>query len=315
MNCNEERIKIDGKVSLGATVAYCDKETKSPAIVIIMGTGTLDRDGNGSGMTLNFYKDLAVSFSEWGFVSLRYDKRGTHESSGDFKTAGLSDLVDDAISVVQYAKSLPYVDENRIIVCGHSEGTMIATLLSEKEDVAGLILLGGAGTSLKDALRYQYREVEELSKRKKGFMGFILRKTATYEKNTAKMETMFKKAEMSGDAKMRYQGVSMSAKWLNEHGSYTSEDYVAKIESFGKPVLAITGTADLNADYRNLEPLRGKPEVECYVPENVNHIFREVNDDNDLTKLKKQYARLCKLPLHQGTLDTMQTWLGRFADQ
>ncbi len=30
---------------------------------------------------------------------------------GNFDTAGLSDLVDDAISVIRYTKSLPYVDE------------------------------------------------------------------------------------------------------------------------------------------------------------------------------------------------------------
>jgi hypothetical protein len=312
MSITEEEVMIDGAVRIGATVAYGSKEGKSPAIVIVMGTGTLDRDGNGKGFNLNIYRDLAKSFADWGFVSLRYDKRGTHKSEGDFKTAGLSDLVDDAISVVRYAKSLPFVDADKVIVCGHSEGAMVSTLLTGKEDVAGLILLGGAGTCLRDAQRYQYREIEELSKRKKGPMGFILRKTATYEKSEAKGDELYRKAETVSSDSMRYKGISMSAKWLREHNSYTSEDFRDMIEAFGRPVLAVTGTADLNVSFRQLDTLNGIPRVECYAPENVNHILREVDDDNDILKIKKQYARLSKDPIHQGTLDRMREWLRQF---
>ena len=79
------------------------------------------------------YKKLAHTFTECGYVSARYDKRRTHGSGGSFNSAGLSNLTNDAISVIRYLKSLPYVDEDRILVCGHSEGTMIATLVTEKK--------------------------------------------------------------------------------------------------------------------------------------------------------------------------------------
>lgn len=59
-------------------------------------------------------------------------------------------MIEDATAVIRYAKSFPFVDDERIIVCGHSEGAMIATLLSSQEKVVGLILLGGAAMSLKD---------------------------------------------------------------------------------------------------------------------------------------------------------------------
>jgi len=311
MNYREERVKIEGNVTIGATITRDDKE-KSPAIVIVMGTGKLDRDGNGSGLNLNMYKDLADRFSELGFVTARYDKRGTHESSGDFSSCGLSDLVDDAISVVQYTKSLPYVDENRVIVCGHSEGTMIATLLSQKENVAGLILLGGAGTCLKDALHYQYVTLDEQSKQKKGLVGMILRRTATLEKSEAKGKKMFDKASVSKNDTMRIGGVKMSAKWLREHGSYTSEDFVSMLKSYGKPILAITGTADLNADYRNLDALKNVATIQCYTPEGVNHFLREVDDDNLIFDIKKQYKRLCTKPFHEGTMDVIISWLRSF---
>ena len=43
---NEERVIIDGDVKLGATIAYQDKSIKRPLVLLIMGTGSLDRDGN-----------------------------------------------------------------------------------------------------------------------------------------------------------------------------------------------------------------------------------------------------------------------------
>ena len=129
----EERITISGTVSIGATITCTNKNTLSPAIVIIMGTGKTDRDGNEKGFRTDIYKKFAEFFAEIGFVCVRYDKRGTFQSTGNFNTAGLHDLTDDTISVICHVKSLPYVDETKVLVCGHSEGVMIATLLSAKE--------------------------------------------------------------------------------------------------------------------------------------------------------------------------------------
>lgn len=193
LTIQEEQLTVAGKVSLGATVSYTDKASKSPVVVLIMGTGKTDRDGNEKGFQTNLYKDLAEFFVGLGCVCIRYDKRGTHQSSGNFQTAGLYDLVDDAISVIRYAKSLPYVDANRVIICGHSEGAMIATLLSGREDTEGLILLGGAATCMKDALLYQNDLAAKEFQKKRGLLGVLLRSQASPEKTNAKVEAMFQK--------------------------------------------------------------------------------------------------------------------------
>ena len=109
MSIKEERVFIESDVRLGATIAATDFEGKKPAIVIIMGTGGMDRDGNGGKFQTNMYKNFAWTFAEWGFVTIRYDKRGTHESSGKKPLYGFEDLVNDAVSVIDYTKSLPYV--------------------------------------------------------------------------------------------------------------------------------------------------------------------------------------------------------------
>lgn len=141
---------------------------KHPAVVLIMGTGKTDRDGNEKSFKTDLYKNLANMFVESGFVCVRYDKRGTYQTEGNFNTEGLSDLVDDAISVIRYAKSLSYADEK--YNCLRSQrGAMIATLLSAKEDTAGLLLLGGAATCMKDALLCQNHLAAEEFAKKSGY--------------------------------------------------------------------------------------------------------------------------------------------------
>lgn len=317
MTIKESEIKIQGNVSIGATVScpYSSVETvdrKYPAVVLIMGTGKTDRNGNEKDFKTDLYKNFAKMFAECGFVSVRYDKRGTYQTEGNFNTAGLSDLVDDAISVIRYTKSLPYVDETKIVVCGHSEGAMIATLLSSNEDTAGLLLLGGAATCMKDALLYQnYLAAEEFAK-KKGMLGMLLRSQTTQEKTDAKVETMFQKCVSAKKERVFFGGAMLNAKWVKEHASYRSEDYVTLLEQYGKPILAITGTADISTDYRRLSALHGLPFTESYTPHNVNHILREIDDNNSVMTVKKQYKRLAEQPIHKETEQKIHMWLSSF---
>ena len=56
---NEEKVIISNDINLGATIAYRDKNEKRPLVLLIMGTGTTDRDGNSFGFKTNLYKNLS----------------------------------------------------------------------------------------------------------------------------------------------------------------------------------------------------------------------------------------------------------------
>lgn len=309
MDIKEKRVTVKGEFPIGATVTYTDENKRSPAVVIIMGTGKLDRDGNGFGFHSNLYKDLADTFAECGYVSARYDKRGTHESGGSFNSAGIFDLVDDAISVIGYLKRLPYVDENRIIVCGHSEGAMIATLVTEKEDTAGLILLGGAATCLKDALYFQNKLAAEELPSMKGLTGAIMRKSFDLDKQLAIIDDMFRKSKETTKEKVYVKGAGMPAKWLREHGSYTSEYFAEILKRYDKPVLAITGKADFQADYRKLDAIRAECHISCFAPEGLTHILRVNDGDNSILNVNKLYRRLVKEPINAELIKMIKDWL------
>lgn len=306
---NEERIKIQGDVELGATIAYSDKQEKRPLVLLIMGTGSLNRDGNGGGLKLNIYKDLSDYFVSQGCVCVRYDKRGTHESKGKLATHTLSNLVGDAKDVIDYCSTLDYVDQDKIIVCGHSEGAMVGTLLTEKTNVDGLILLSGAGTSLKEAMYYQNDRMLDEAQNGKGFVYWLMKKTAKPEQINGQVDGVFNKANKSNRSMFFYRGSFLPTKYIQEHGALTGADFVDKLKKYNGKVLAITGTGDIQANYKALEQLQGQKHIEVFAPEGVNHILREVDDNNSMLTYMKQYKRLSKTPLHQPTLDRIEAWL------
>lgn len=306
----EEKLIIKGSIDIGATISYLDKENKKPLVVLLMGTGTTDRDGNTKKFKTNFYKNLSDMFVSIGCVTIRYDKRGTHESTGNYKNAGLSDLVDDAVSVINYGKNLEYVDSNRVIICGHSEGAMIATLLTKKVEVNGLLLLGGAGISMKSALIYQNLLVLKQYEDKKGFIAWYLKKVLTREKIEKQFNYLFKKAEKSKKDRYFFNGALFNTKYMREHGSLTDEYFINILNNYSGKVLAVTGTADLSADYHSLEKLNSN--IKAFAPQDVNHILRQIDDNNDIMKVKQQYKRLCKEDIDKQTKEIIISWINSF---
>ena len=249
----EEKVIISNGINIGATIAYKDKNEKRPLVLLIMGTGTTDRDGNSFGFKTNLYKNLSDMFVEMGYVCIRYDKRGTHESTGDYKTGGLSDLVSDAANIIHYAKKLDYIDEEKMVVCGHSEGAMIATLLTRTEELCGIILLGGACMGLKEALQYQNYLVFEQVQDMKGILGWYLRKVLTKDRIEKQVTDLFNRASKSNKPRFFYNGGFFNTKYMQEHASLSDEEYISILKEYKGKVLAITGMADIQADYRKLD--------------------------------------------------------------
>lgn len=309
MDIFDERVIINGENKIGATVSYSDYFKKRPLVLLIMGTGKLDRDGNMKGFKSDLYKDLSDMFVRMGYTCIRYDKRGTHESTGNFNSAGLSDLVNDSATVIEYAKNLPCVDENRIIACGHSEGAMIATLLTKQQKLESVILLGGACMCLKSAMEYQNYKVLDEFKDKKGLLAWILNKTMSKEKIEKQLTSLYDKAKKSKKDTFFFRGAFLPSKWIKEHDSFSDEDYIKMIEEYNGKVLAITGKSDLQADYTCLDRIAEFENVTTYVPENVNHMLKEIDDDNSLLNVQKQYKRLAKNPIHEGTKKQVEDFL------
>jgi uncharacterized protein len=300
----------NGNILRGTLSMLDENEQKYPAVLILSGSGPLNRDGNDTKgkFQLNLYKQLASFITSLGFITLRYDKRGIGESEGDYFATGMWDLVYDARSAVQFLKKHPLVDDKRIIVLGHSEGTTLAVALNLIEPIHGLILLSGAGERLQEALLRQRKIAYQAFNNVKGIKGKLIRMLNIEQKNEKKAEVLFNKILQTDKDVIKVQFQKINAKWFREHLQY---DVLQDLEKVECPILAITGEKDIQADPEKLNRLSNlvKGDLEYYTIKNMDHLLKNQEDEVNILKIKKIYKENAKKPLHEELCFYLQRWL------
>ena len=110
---------------------------------------------------------IAKELEKNGVVCLRHDCIGSGESDGLPEEATTSTEAEDTSAVMEYARTLPQVDPEKILVGGHSLGALAAVMAAEKANAAGLVLLA----------MVLLRQVCELSGRLPGYLEALPRWT------------------------------------------------------------------------------------------------------------------------------------------
>ncbi len=108
-------------------------EEKLPAIVLVHGFCVTKSE---SGM----FDALAQKLVEAGFASYRFDFSGRGESEGNYEKTTLTKMKDEMAKILEFVKSRPNIDENRIGILGQSLGTPVTVALEPK--VKAIILMG-----------------------------------------------------------------------------------------------------------------------------------------------------------------------------
>ena len=134
-------VQVAGAVRLAGTLALPDRAGPHPGVLLVAGSGPVDRDENAPRLRLNIFRELRSVLAAAGLAVLSYDKRGTGASAGSLLSSGLSDLVSDARCALAHLAGGTEVDAGRLFVVGHSEGGLIAPLLADQPGVCGLVLL------------------------------------------------------------------------------------------------------------------------------------------------------------------------------
>src|SRR5690625_4355385 len=119
---NEVHVSFHSDVELKGSLAFPDEHVATkqyPAILLLHGSGPVDRDENANMGKMNVFKLLSEALVKEGYAVLRYDKRGIGESAGDFYAAGLFDLVSDGEAALTFLKDHPNIDAERIFLLGH----------------------------------------------------------------------------------------------------------------------------------------------------------------------------------------------------
>jgi hypothetical protein len=110
---------IKNNITLAGTLTLPKKEDVFPAVILISGSGPQNRDEELLGHKP--FLVLSDHLTKNGIAVLRFDDRGTAESTGDLKKATSLDFATDVQSALKYLKTRKEINKKQIGLIGHSE--------------------------------------------------------------------------------------------------------------------------------------------------------------------------------------------------
>jgi pimeloyl-ACP methyl ester carboxylesterase len=139
------KVEFENKTAglkLAGTLTMPKSDIDVPAVVLLTGSGQQTRDQDIGGHKPFWV--IADYLSNHGVAVLRMDDRGIGGSTGDFGSSTTGDFATDAISAVDYLRSIQGIDVNQIGLIGHSEGGATAVIAAnQSSDVKFIISLAG----------------------------------------------------------------------------------------------------------------------------------------------------------------------------
>jgi hypothetical protein len=259
-------LKTVAGVISGTLTMPKDASGKIPVVLIIAGSGPTDRNGNSPQLQLrtNAYRELAEALGKSGIASVRYDKRMVGASQTGNKESDLrfEDYVDDAVGLIQMLNN----DErfSKVIVLGHSEGSLVGMLACHDEPVKGYISIAGAGERADKILTEQMKSKSETQQQHFKALLDTLKKGKTID---------------NVDPGLWFIARPTIQKYLM---SWCRYDPQHEIRSVKVPTLIIQGTTDLQVNTSNAEKLKkGKSDAQLVIIPNMNHIMKEAPSDRD----------------------------------
>ncbi|MFH2141159.1 MAG: alpha/beta hydrolase [Bacteroidota bacterium] len=238
-------------------------KTKIPVVLIIAGSGPTDRNGNNGLMKNNSLKMLAVGLGENKIASLRYDKRCIGESKNACipeKDLRFENYINDAAEWIEKLKT----DErfSYVAVMGHSEGSLIGIIASEKSKADKFISLAGVGNRINIVIKEQLKD--QPVKIKEEFYAILdsLTQGDTVVNINSSTNSLFRKS---------IQPYLIS--WIK----YDPQIEIKKLKI---PVLLIQGTTDIQVSVNEVNLLKNSSsDAELKIFENMNHVLKDSSDD------------------------------------
>ncbi|WP_193394225.1 alpha/beta hydrolase [Pseudomonas asplenii] len=236
-----------------------------PVVLIVAGSGPTDRDGNNpDGGRNDSLKRLAWMLARHGIASVRYDKRGVAASlaaTPNERNLSVQAYVADTVAWGEKLKADPRLGQ--LILLGHSEGALIATLAAPKLAAAGVISVSGSGRPVDQVLRQQLarRLPPALMLRSNELLDSL--KAGHPDANIPQpLEPIFRPSVQP---------------YLI---SLFRQDPAAAFSHLTMPALIVQGRNDIQVSVDDAKALQAaKPDAQLAIIDGMNHILRIVPDD------------------------------------
>ena len=260
--------EIEVNSLLKGTLFSTETTIKNPNLVIIIaGSGPTNRNGNQMGMQNNSLKYLAEAIAKDGNVAFSFDKRIIAQMKAgnlDEKSLRFDDLINDAKDIITYFKAQKKY--NKIIIAGHSEGSLIG-MIAAKDYADAYISLAGAGRSADLIIAEQIEKQAPFLKKETNENLKILKEGKTFELKNQMLASIFRES---------VQPYMIS--WIK----YNPQEEIKKLNI---PILIINGTKDIQVPESDAKLLHeANPISELKIIDKMNHVLKEINEDAENIK-------------------------------
>ncbi|MGN8275962.1 alpha/beta hydrolase [Pseudomonas sp. SMN5] len=265
-------ISLDtGSGELHGSLLLPKSDRPVPVVLIISGSGPTDRDGNNpEGGRNDSLKRLAWVLARHNIASVRYDKRGVATSlaaTPDERNLSVEAYVNDAVAWSRKLAADPRLGP--LILLGHSEGALIASLAAPQANAAAIISLSGSARPIDQVLRQQLssRLPPPLMLRSNELLDSL--KAGRPDPNVPpQLQVIFRPSVQP---------------YLI---SLFRQDPAQAFAALKIPALIIQGSSDIQVSVDDARLLQAaKPDAELALIEGMNHVLRIVPND-----VKRQLA-------------------------
>ncbi|MBJ9975678.1 alpha/beta fold hydrolase [Pseudomonas sp. S75] len=236
------------------------QDTPPPVALIISGSGPTDRDGNNPASgRLDNLKRLAQLLASEGIASVRYDKRGVAASrpaAPDERDLSVEGYVADVVAWAHQLHADPRFGP--LVLIGHSEGALIASLAAPQADARAVITLAGSGRPIAQVLREQLAERLAPAQRVRG--------DRLLDRLQAGQTSLDVPASLREVFRPTVQPYLISL---------FRQDPAAAFARLQVPALIVQGRNDVQVDVQDAERLKAaKPDAHLVLIDGMNHMLR-----------------------------------------
>jgi pimeloyl-ACP methyl ester carboxylesterase len=251
------------------------KPGSHPGAIFLSGSGPQDRHGLVPGTSIDIGShEIHDALARAGFVVLRYDDRGVGKSElGPTSTPGYQAFVSDARRALAFLAKRPEIDARKIVIIGHSEGAMTASILGRerfsgrrgRHRLAGIVLMAGVGRRLREVIYSQIRR------------SMAGKPEDEIEAAIAEARRIHDAVESDGEVPASTEA---ARNWMKE---MFRQDPLANLRRLRIPILVLQGSKDFQVDPRlDFGPLEdlvtngkaGAKGSETRLFEGVDHLFK-----------------------------------------
>jgi pimeloyl-ACP methyl ester carboxylesterase len=146
--------------TLQGTLFLPNTRSRVPAIVVVGGSGPVNRDGlylPDPRLLPPSYKHWADRLAQRNIAVLRYDKRVITYPQIDPLKLAQEDQVRDVVAAVRYLGARPEIDLERLFIIGHSEGASLALVAAGRTRARGVVGIATLGFAVDTLVLEQLR--------------------------------------------------------------------------------------------------------------------------------------------------------------